>query len=142
MKLHFCVSRIIRISLLCALLGAMNFTQSSLCRAESAKHDAKRIHKVEKKLVKYQPGTYLRIVFLDHSEAVGTIDRLQATSFTFTSADDNAVQRFRYADVAQIEKGDTYVGEGSRRRHLPLALLAGVAGTAAAGVIAGMLATH
>lgn len=141
MKLHAQVSRIVRISLLGALLGAMPLVQGPFCRAESAKHEAKRVHKVEKKLLKYQPGTYLRIVFLDHSEAVGTVDRMQATSFTFTSADDNASRRFEYADVAQIDKGDTYVGEGSRRRHLPRVLLVG-AGAAAAGVVAGMLATH
>lgn len=142
MMLHLRVSPILRTSLLCALLGAIPLVQGPLCRAESARHAAKRIHKVEKNLVKYQPGTYLRIVFLDHSEAVGTVSRLDSTSFAFTDAENNASRRYEYADVAQIDKGDTYVGEGSRRRHLPRVLLFGAAGAAAAGLVAGMLATQ
>jgi NADH dehydrogenase FAD-containing subunit len=142
MKLPFHVRSIVRISLLCALLGTLTSVEGSLCRAESARHMAKRVHKVEKKLVEYRPGTYLRVVFVDHSESVGTASRLQADSFTFTDAENNQARQYEYADVARIEKNKTYVGEGSKRRHFPRLLLVGAAGAAAAGVAAGVMATH
>jgi hypothetical protein len=142
MKLQSLANSILRISTLCALLGAMALIQGPLCRAESARHEAKRVHKVEKNLIRYRPGTYLRVLFLDHSELVGTVGRMGATSFTFTDADSNTSRSYEYADVARIEKGDTYVGEGSRRRHLPRLLLVGMAGVAAIGAAAGIMATH
>lgn len=142
MKLQFRIRSISRTSLSCALLGLAFVLTAPLCRAESAKHEVKRIHKVEKNLVSYRPGTYLRVLFLDHSEVLGTVGRMQATSFTFTDADTNTSRSYEYADVARIEKGDTYVGEGSRRRHLPKLLLVGMAGVAAMGAAAGILATH
>lgn len=142
MKLQLRTSSILRISTLCAFLITMALLQGPLCRAESAKHEARRVHKVEKNLIRYRPGTYLRVLFLDHSEVLGTVGRMGATSFTLTDADTNASRSYEYADVARIEKGDTYVGEGSRRRHLPKLLLVGMAGVAAMGAAAGIMATR
>ena len=142
MKLQLRVCSTFRISILCALLGAVPLIQGPLCRAESAKHASRRVHKVEKTLIKCRPGTYLRVLFLDHSEVLGTVGRMDDTSFTFTDADTNTSRSYEYTDVARIEKGDTYVGEGSRRRHLPRLLLVGMAGVAAIGAAAGIMATH
>lgn len=130
------IRSIVRIALMCALLAPLPFSQMGLCRAESVRHMEKHTRKMEKKLTEHAPGTYLRIVFRDHSEGVGMVSRLDATSFTFTDADSNATRSYRYADVASVEKGETYVGEGSRRRHLPRLLVFGLAGAAAAGAIA------
>ena len=136
------VRSIVRIAFLCALVAPLAFSQTALCSAESAPHMEKHTRKIEKKLTKYNPGTYLRIVFRDHSESLGIVDRLGATSFTFTDADSNATRSYQYTDVAIVEKGETYIGEGSRRRHLPRLVVFGMAGAAAAGAIAGFTVAH
>lgn len=142
MKLQFHVRLILRIAFLCILLGPMTFSQMGLCRAESARHMEKHIRKMQKKLADFGPGSYLRIVFRDHSQSLGMLNQLSADSFTFTDADNNATRSFEYADVAGVEKGDTYVGEGSRRRHFPKFLIVSVASAAAAGAVAAFTMTH
>lgn len=134
MKLH--VRSLIRSAFVCMLLAPPPFSGMGVCRAESARHMEKHTRKMERKLAKYGPGTYLRIVFRDHSEILGVVGRLEPASFTFTDADSNATRSYRYADVASVDKSETYVGEGSRRLHLPRRLLFGVAGAAAAGALA------
>lgn len=140
MKLH--VRSIVRLAFLCTMLAPLPFCQMGLCRAESARHMEKHTRKIENKLAKYGSGTYLRIVFRDHSTSLGIVGRLEATSFTFTDADTNATRSYRYADVAGVDRGETYVGEGSRHRHLPRLLVLGVAGAAAAGAVAAFNFIH
>ena len=142
MKLQFQVRSVVHIAFLCILLGPLPLGQMGLCRAESTRHMEKHVRKMEKKLAKYNPGTYLRIVFRDHSQSLGTVGQLSETSFTFTDADSNATRSYEYTDVASVDKGETYIGEGSRHRHFPRLLIAGVAGAAVAGAIAGFTMTH
>lgn len=142
MKRQVHVCSILRIAFLCILLGPVAFSQMGICRAESARHMEKHIRKMEKKLANYGPGAYLRIVFRDHSQSLGIVNQLNADSFTFTDADNNATRSYQYADVAGVDKGETYVGEGSRRRHFPKLLIVSVAGAAAAGAIAAFKMTH
>lgn len=126
---------LIRIVLL-FIVASLSLTQLGWCRTQSARRMEKHTRKMEKKLTKYSPGTYLRIVFRDHTESVGMVGRLEATSFTFTDAENNATRSYRYADVASVEKGETFVGEGSRKRHFPKVLVFGLAGALAGGAIA------
>lgn len=142
MKLQFRVRSIVRIAFLCSLLGAIPCSQMTLCRAESARHMEKHVRKIERQLAKYGSGTYLRLVFLDHSQSLGVVGRLNSSSFTFTDADSNATRSYDYAEVASVDKGDTYVGEGSRHRHLPRLLVFGVASAVAAGAVAAFTITH
>jgi hypothetical protein len=142
MKLQFHVRSIVRIAFLCILLGPMTFSQMGLCRAESVRHMEKHIRKMEKRLANYGPGTYLRIVFLDHSQSLGVVGQLKTDSFTFTDAETNATRSYAYADLAGVDKGETYVGEGSRHRHFPRLLFVGVASAAAAGAIAAFTMTQ
>ena len=142
MKVRFRVTSIVCSTFVCALLASAPICQAPLCRAESAAHVAKRVRKVQKKLAKYRPGTYLRIVFRDHSETLGTVGMLKVTTFTFTNADTNATQAYSYSDVAHVQKSKTYVGEGSVRRHRPRLLIPAIAGLAAAGAVAAMLGTQ
>ena len=127
MKLYSSCKPILGAILACSLTG---FTP--LSRAESQAHIAKHARKVEKKLAHYREGTYLRVVFRDRSETVGSLDALSTASFSLTNADTNARQSFRYVDVARVEKGETFIGEGSVHRHFPLLVPAIVAGGAAA----------
>lgn len=142
MKSSFRVRSILPFTLACLLLGPAAFLQAPLVRAESARHEAKRVHKVQKKLVKYPPGTYLRLVFLDYSQTVGVVDRLHPDTFTFTDADDNAAHTYRYADVEHVEKGDTYVGEGSIHRRRSRLVTGAIVGAVAAGAAMGWVETH
>jgi hypothetical protein len=142
MKLQFHVRSILSIGFALLFIGSMPLTQKTLCRAESVRHEAKRIHKIEKTLAKYPPKTYLRLVMVDHSQVLGTVGELGASSFTFTSADSNATQRFAYADVASVDRGETYIGEGSAHRHLPRLVIAGIASAVAAGAIAAFTVTQ
>ena len=136
------VRSIVKITFLNALLVFLPFSQMGLCRAESAQHMEKHTRQIEKKLTKYAPGAYLRIVFRDHSESLGIVGRLEATSFTFTDADSNATRSYQYVEVAIIEKSETFIGEGSRHRHLPRLLVFGMASAAAAGAIAAFTVAH
>jgi hypothetical protein len=142
MKRSFRVRSILSCTLACLLLGSAAFLQAPLSHAESARHLARRVHKVQKKLVKYPPGTYLRLVFLDYSQTVGVVDRLHASTFTFTDADDNAEHTYRYTDVEHVEKGDTYVGEGSIHRHRSRLVTGAIVGAVAAGAAMGWVETH
>lgn len=142
MKLQVHVRSSVRIPFLCILLAPLAITQMGLCRAESARHMEKHVRKMENKLANYGPGTYLRIVFRDHSQSLGIVTRLDADSFTFADADSNTTRSYEYSDVASVDKGDTYIGDGSRHRHFPRLLVAGVAGAVAAGAVAAFTVTH
>ena len=131
MKLYSSSRPILGVILACLLTAC-----SPLCRAESQAHIAKHARKVEKKLAHYPGGTYLRVVFRDHSETLGSLDALSTATFSLTNADTNARQSFRYVDVARVEKGETFIGEGSVRRHIPLLIPVIVVGGAAAAAAA------
>ncbi|MGH9599698.1 MAG: hypothetical protein ACRD27_07515 [Terracidiphilus sp.] len=136
MKLYSSYKPIVGVILACLLAS---FTP--LCRAESQAHIAKHARKVEKRLARTPEGTYLHLVFRDHAETLGSLGALSASSFAFTNADTNATQTYSYADVARVEKGDAYIGEGSVRRHhfrllIPAAIVVGGAAVAAAVVLA------
>ena len=109
------------------------------CRAQSATHLDKHARKIERRLAKYQPGSYLQIDFRDSSESFGSLGALSATSFQFTDADNNRTQTYLYSGVARVKKANEYIGEGSGHRHpmrlwIPLVIGAAVAGGAVAAV--------
>jgi hypothetical protein len=127
MKLYSSLKPVVAVILTCLLVSF-----APICRAESQAHIEKHARKVEKKLARYREGTYLHLVLRDHSETLGSLDALSTGSFTLTNADTNAKQSFRYEDVAHVEKGETFIGEGSvRRHHIPLLVPVIVAGGAA-----------
>lgn len=142
MKQQFRITSNIVPALVGLLLLAVPLSHAPLCRAESPTHEAKRIRKIGKKLAKYPDGTYLRVVFRDHSQSLGTVSGLTATSFIFTDAEANAAHSYTYADVAHVQKAKTFIGEGTLHRHVPRLLYLGIAGVAAAGAAAAMMATQ
>ena len=139
MKLSSCGISIVRNGLMCLLISSIPLCQAPLCRAESAAHFAKHARKVKAKLGKYRADTYLRLVFRDHTHATGTVGKLAATTFTFTSANSNETYAYRYADVAQVKKSVTWVGEGSLPRHRSRYFLPAIGGAVAAGAAAAIL---
>ena len=96
----------------------------------------KHARRIEKRLTKFQPGTFLDFEFRDSSQTFGSLGPLSATSFQFTDSDSNRTQTHFYADVSEVKKAKEYIGEGSEPRHhvrLLVPVLLG-AGAAAAGI--------
>ncbi|HUA98820.1 MAG TPA: hypothetical protein VMA34_10875 [Terracidiphilus sp.] len=126
----------------CSVLACFAIGAAPYSRAESPAHVEKHARKVEKKLAKYRPGTYLHLIFRDQTDSVGSLGALSATSFAFTNADTNATRSYHYVDVASVEKGSEYIGEGSvRRHHFPL-LIPAIIVSGAAAAAAAVLATR
>ncbi len=139
MKHPFRISSVVLPAVACLLFAPPPSHFAPLCQAESPAHAARHARKVAKKLAKYPDGTYLRFVFRDHSETLGTVDALKASTFTLINADTNATETYRYVDVARVKKGRTYVGEGSVPRHRSRFLIPVFAGIAAAGAAAALV---
>jgi len=122
----------------CLALVLALLASAPLCHAtQSAARLEKHARKIEKKLAKYPAGTYLHLAFRDSPDSLGTLGHLSATSFTFTNADSNAVETHDYADVARVEKGETFIGAGSTpARHFRLWIPAMISAGAAAAAVA------
>jgi hypothetical protein len=109
----------------------------SAARAQSAPQLDKHARKIEKRLAKFQPGTYLDFAFRDSSETYGSLGALSNASFQFTNADSNRVETHSYDDLARVKRAKEYIGSGSepgRHVRLLVPVLIG-AGAAAAGFL-------
>jgi hypothetical protein len=109
---------------------------ASACRAQSGPPLDKHARRIEKRLAKFRPGTYLDFEFRDSSSTFGSLGSLSAASFQFTDADSNKTQTHLYADLAHVKQAKEYIGEGSEPSHhvrLLVPILIG-AGAAAAGI--------
>lgn len=98
----------------------------------------KQARRIEKRLTKYQQGTFLDFEFRDSSQTFGSLGPLSAATFQFTDSDSNKTQTHLYADLAQVKKAREYIGEGSEPRrhiHLLVPIIIG-AGVAAGGIAA------
>jgi hypothetical protein len=102
----------------------------------------KHARKMERKLAKFQPGSFVQVDFRDNSESMGALGSLSAGAFQMTDADSNKVQTFSYDDVAHVRKDTAYIGEGSEGRHRPRLLmpllLSAAAAAAAVSVVAAL----
>jgi hypothetical protein len=109
------------------------------CQAQSSTPLDKHARKIEKRLAKFRPGTYLDFEFRDRSETYGSLGTLSEASFQFTNADSNKTETHLYADVARVKKAKEYIGAGSEPEHhvhllVPLLIGAGAAAAAVAVV--------
>ena len=133
------ISRILRRrSIVIAILAAAfaSIVVAPACPAQSGAPLDKHARKVEKRLAKFRPGTYLDFAFRDSSETFGSLGPLSAASFQFTDADSNKTETHLYAEVARVKKAKEYIGQGSEPKHhlhLLVPVLVG-AGAAAAGI--------
>lgn len=106
------------------------------CPAQSGAPLDKHARKIEKRLAKFRPGTYLDFEFRGSSATFGSLGALSSASFQFTDADSNKTETHLYAEVARVTKAKEYIGHGSEPRHhvrLLVPVLIG-AGAAAAGI--------
>jgi hypothetical protein len=96
----------------------------------------KHARRIERRLTRFQPGTFLDFEFRDSSQTFGSLGPLSAATFQFTDSDSNKTQTHFYSDLAQVKKAREYIGEGSEPRHhvhLLVPIIIG-AGVAAAGI--------
>jgi hypothetical protein len=110
-----------------------------VCRPESPAQLQKHARKIEKRLGKFRPGTYLDFEFRDSSKTYGSLGGLSDASFQFTDADNNRTETHLYSDVARVSKATEYIGEGSKPGHhvrllVPVIIGAGAAAAAIAVV--------
>ena len=131
-------SSTLRILAIPALAFFALLATASLAPAQSFAPLDKHARRIEKRLTKFQPGTFLDFEFRDSSQTFGSLGPLTDTSFQFTDSDSNKIQTHLYADLAQVKKAREYIGEGSEPRrhiHLLVPVLIG-AGVAAGGIAA------
>lgn len=128
--------RVVRALAVPALASFALLSAATLAPAQTSAPLDKHARRVEKRLTKFQPGTFLDFKFRDTSQAYGSLGPLSAATFQFTDSDSNKIQTHRYADLAQVKKARESIGEGSEPRHhihllVPVLI---VAGAAAAGI--------
>jgi hypothetical protein len=88
-----------------------------VCQAQSAPNLDKHARKIHKRLVKYPTGTYVNLAFRDGTASTGMLGAVTETSFTVTNADNNAAETHSYNEVARVDRGKEYIGEGSEHGH-------------------------
>jgi len=89
--------------------------------AQSTSNLDRHARKIHKALAKYSSGSYVHLVFRDHSESSGALGALAPASFTITNTDSNAVETHSYSNVAHVTRERDYIGEGSESgRHFRL----------------------
>jgi hypothetical protein len=109
---------------------------AALAPAQTSAPLDKHARRIEKRLTRFQPGTFLDFEFRDSSQTFGSLGPLSAATFQFTDSDSNKTQTHFYSDLAQVKKAREYIGEGSEPRHhvhLLVPIIIG-AGVAAAGI--------
>ena len=119
-----------------ALASFACLATAALAQAQSSAALDKHARRIEKRLIKFQQGTFLDFEFRDSSKTFGSLGPLSATSFQFTDSDSNKTQTHLYAELSEVKKAREYIGEGSEPRHhvrLLVPVLIG-AGAAAAGI--------
>ena len=122
----------VSIAVALALIAVVPATQ-----AESPASLDKHARKIEKRLAKYRPGTFLQFDFRDAPSVYGSLGPLANASFQYTDSDNNKTETRPYADLERVRPAKEYIGEGSahRRVHLFLPIVIG-AGVAAGGIAA------
>jgi hypothetical protein len=102
---------------LCLAAAVLLVLSVPVCQARSGSKADKHAQKVQKKLSKYKAGTLLHLEFSDNTECTGTLNTLTGTSFTFNNSETNAKENHNYSDVSNVDKGKTYIGQGSTPKH-------------------------
>jgi hypothetical protein len=103
------------------------------CQAQSTPNLDKHARKVYKRLNKYSAGTYLTLALRDGSDSSGVLKTVSESSFTLVDADNNQPETYLYGNVAKVERGKEYIGEGSEPRHHIRLWVPVVLGVVAAG---------
>jgi hypothetical protein len=101
----------------------------------------KHARRIEKKLTKFRPGSFVEIDLRDNSTSLGKLGSLSESTFQVVDSDTNKPATFAYSDVAGVHKGTEYIGEGSEPGHhfhlsLPVLIATGAVAAGAATYLA------
>jgi hypothetical protein len=118
-------------------LASMLLACASAAQAQNSGQLDKHARKVQHRLAKYRSGSYLHLVLSDDSSSYGALGTLSDASFTFTSAETNAVTTYAYDDVDRVRTDKEAIGEGSEPHHhirhlVPILVTAAAVGAGAA----------
>jgi hypothetical protein len=102
----------------------------------------KHARKIERRLAKFRPGTFLDFEFRDSSQTFGSLGPLSATSFQFTDSDSNKMQTHSYSDLVEVKRAKEYIGDGSVHHHVHLLVPVIIGAGLAAGGIAAYEVLH
>lgn len=127
------------ISCLAIALTLVAMTPNALAEHDPNASLEKHARKIEKKISKFQPGSYVLVELRDSSEHLGALNAMSDSTFQITSADNNKLETYTYTDVAQVRKGTEYIGEGSESHHRPRFLVPVVITAAAAAAAYGIV---
>jgi len=130
-----------RKSILCLAIVLLTLAAIPAAQAQQTPNLDKHARKIEKKLAKFRPGSYVDLGFRDGSESLGSLGILAGATFQITDADNNQTETFAYNDVEQVRKGKAYIGEGSEPGHhihlrLPVLIVSGAVAAGAASYLA------
>ncbi len=135
-------SSLIRRSFILPVAFALAFSALlPAAQAQSAPQLDKHARKIEKRLAKFDRGTYLGVDLRDGAQAYGSLGELANTSFQFTDSDSNKVETYSYSDIERVKKAKEYIGSGSEPgRHiripLPVLIASGLVAAGAAAYLA------
>ena len=115
MKTSFCTRPAIRLTLACAVLASFALASSPSGHAQV--REDKHTRKIHRKLEKYGNGSFLHLVLRNSTDEYGALGALTDASFSFKSADSNAVASISYSDVDKIKTDREPIGEGSGPEH-------------------------
>ena len=127
------------ISRLAIALTLVAMTPTTFAEHNPNSGSDKHTRKIEKKLSKFQPGSYVQIELRDSSERLGALNALSDSTFEIANADNNKLETYAYSDVAEVRKGKEYIGQGSETHHRPRFLVPVVVSAAAAAAAYGIV---
>lgn len=115
MKTSCCNRPAVRLTLTCAILAsfALACAPSGHAQAREDKH-TRKVHRI---LEKFGAGSYLHLVLRNRTDEYGALDALTDASFSFKTADTNAVSTIAYSDVDKIKTDREPIGEGSEHHY-------------------------
>lgn len=124
-----------RKSIVCLLVAFTLFAVVPAFQAETTASLDRHARKMEKKLSKFRPGSFVHVEFRDRNETLGSLGALSDSTFQLTSADNNRTESYAYGDVLDVHKGKQYIGEGSEPGHRPRLLVPIILSAAAAAAV-------
>ncbi len=132
-----------RTSIVSIVVALVSLAMVSATQAESPNPLDKHARKIEKRLAKFQSGTYLEFELRDSSQIYGSLGSLSSSSFQFTNADSNKVETYSYDELERVKKGKEYIGSGSEPgRHVRLLVPIVIGACAAAAALAVVEVVH
>ena len=112
---YFAGKSILRLAFTCAALAC--FTLACTSSGHAQVREDKHTRKVHRKLEKFGNGSYLHLVLRNSTDEYGALGALTDASFSFKSADSNAVATISYSDVDKIKTDREPIGEGSEHHY-------------------------